>query len=300
MLAGWLFLALVEALSRLTVRRHIALMAVGLTITLLEAGFIDLVIGPMMAVRSAPVASVQAAVAQIPANSVVWTQNRLGVWAYRLPLLGIDRGATPEAMVSNLPRLWAEAPMKKHPLTELVGLRPTTLYFATVLAHALDAGYQVTFHRNGVFVVTGNRTFSVPPPGPANYGSQPESYPWIIPPFTQMTEHSVMQWNTLSLQVFPHVQGMVIPGVPLILGPGRYRVGVVIRDPNRLGSRKPWGYLQVGSLSRPIRGSTSVTWLSLELAKEEGMNLSVTTTGVQAFAIQNLVVERSAIHKRSS
>jgi hypothetical protein len=90
------------------------------------------------------------------------------------------------------------------------------------------------------------------------------------------------------------MSGLVIPGVPLILGPGQYRVGVVIRDSNRLGSRKPWGYLQVGSLSRPIRGSTSVTWLSLKLAKEEGMNLSVTATGVHSFDIQNLVVERLA------
>lgn len=294
MLAGWLFLALIEALSRLTVRRRMALMAVGLTVTLLEAGFIDLVIGPMMAVRSAPVASVQAAVAQIPANSVVWTQNRLGVWAYRLPLLGIDRGVTPEVMVSALPRLWAESPVKKHPMTELLGLRPTTLYFADVVAHALAAGYRVTFHRHGVFVVTGDRRFSVPRAGSVDYGSQPGSSPWIIPPFTQMTEQSVMQWKTLSLKVLPHIPGLVIPSVPLILGPGRYRVGVVIRDPNRVGSRKPWGYLQLGSLSRPIRGSTPVTWLSLTLTKEEGMNLSVTTTGVQSFDIQNLVVERLA------
>jgi hypothetical protein len=193
LLTAWLFLALVEALSRWPARRRVLLLAVADAILIFEAVLVTFVVSTAV-VPQGPVAAARAAVATVPARAIAWTQNRLGPLLYGRPVFGVDRSAGADrALIDALPVLWAEAP---HAPTALVATLPMTPLFGAVMARAERAGYRMTFHQGSAVVPTGQRHFGVPHPATTIAdGYQPRGA-WTEPAWAVRGPGTQVDWAT--------------------------------------------------------------------------------------------------------
>nr|WP_275107401.1 DUF2079 domain-containing protein [Sulfobacillus harzensis] len=221
-LAGWAFLALGEALARFRAQQPRLLFGVAVATVMIEALFVGSVILPELAATNRTLPAVEAAVQHIPRHAVVWTQNRLGPWAYRFRVLGIAREQAPHQFIDPLPLLWREADRGGVRPTAILAERPVTPYMADIIAESLRAGYRVTEHQGGVFVVQGMRHFGASRPSAVGNGWQPRSSVWEIPAWTQQTMLGHVDWPDLAVVVPPHARGVVFPGFPVVLRPGTY------------------------------------------------------------------------------
>ncbi len=292
-LAGWVFLALAEGLSRLGARRKLALFGIGAASLVLEGLFLATAVVPTLKTANSALPAVRRAVRSIPAQTVVWTQNHLGPWAYRFPIVGVDLDQVPGQMIDGLPVLWHEAHPGPLVPTALLAERPVSPYFGLVIADALRSGYRVSFHRGSVFVVSGLRRFSTPRPSPIAGGWQPPSrLRWIIPAWTQAIAVGHVDWQSLSVVVPAHVRGHVFPGLPMVLRPGIYQISAVIKPAPEKGGNQVLGALIANGHTQAITRGTAVVHLKLSLARQQRVIISLTSTGHGSFAIVSFEVRR--------
>jgi hypothetical protein len=289
-LAGWMFLALVEALSRFRNKRPL-LVGIAACTALFETMYFGAILLPQLSIINPALPDVRAAVRTLPAHAVVWTQNRLGVWVYRRRFIGIDREQVPRLYVSPLPRLWQEAGALDGSHTAILGMQPVTPFFADVVARALRAGYRISFHQGPVFVLVGTRHFHVPRPNLNAAAWQPSGPSWVIPAWTQVSEVTRIAWRKEWVIVPQGRQGLVFPGFEMVLEPGRYSLSVDIRDATH-SSGAILGYLKAAGHEVAIRAGTALTTLHLILTRRELVYLSLTTTGRAAFSVLQFHVDR--------
>lgn len=300
-LAGWVFLALIESVVRFRARRQwFVLCAVGFSTLLFEALLLASTIFPLLR-TSAPVGpDIRAALQTIGRQSVVFTQNRVGPLAYKFPLLGIDRAVAPGWFVDTLPVLWREVGHEGAIPTALVAVRPVSPYLANLIAQALQAGYRVSFHRGPVFVVAGDRPFPVSPPEALHAGWQPDTRSWTIPAWTQFTRRGHIDWRRHVVKVSSKEPGVVFPGIWMQLGPGFYQITVMLTEQ---GPRRPSGQI-LGVMSFDAQrvllrsGQRSVT-LKLRTVRPVLSILSLTSRGTASFGVQNFLIQRTQYLKIS-
>ena len=290
MLGGWMFLALVEGLARFRNRR-LWLAGLAISTALFESVFMITTVVPFLTANNSALPAVRAAVRSFPTHAVVWTQNRLGIWTYRYPYVGIDRKEVPHVF-NTLSTLWREAGPVNDAHTAILGMRPVSPFFADVVAAALASGYQISFHRGSVFVVSGSRHFHVPVPSMKEDTWEPASGSWVVPAWTQTLYGAHIDWRTKSVVVRQGYRGVVFAGVPIVLGPGTYRISVRIRD-GVLAARPILGRLIVGGRhSAAIYAGQGYTVLRLTVSRAHLVLVSLTSTGREPFGIQSFSVQR--------
>jgi len=294
-LAGWLFLALVEALARWPQRQKFWVVTVALSTAAFEGLLIALYIAPLFAppfgLASAPRTPARAAARHIPANSAVWTESRLGPVIYRHRVWGVDRGGVPGIMVDSLPTLWQDARTRGLSTTVLFAERPTSPYLASVLTSAMAAGYRLIYHHDGFFLVQGTRHFEVAPP--ASIGFQPRTAEWILPAWTQASPVGQVDWRGAHSVVIArwHHPGTVLGPIVVVLRPGRYQVLLHIAPPSGVPGRV-LGTLSDGRIRQRIHAGERVVTLTVTCHHLTVAQLTVSTTGVARFALEQINVTR--------
>ena len=291
-LGGWLFIALIEALRRFGDHaRNLLIFTVLLSTTLLEGAFLAADIAPELAVHNNVVTSVKSALRHVSKQDVLYTQNHLGLWAYRYPLTGIAMDQAPGHLVDPLPLLWSEASKAKRVPTAVLGRRPVSPYLADIIAQAEGTHYRVSYHHANLFVVTGNHKFSVPKPSGV-WGWEPANATWNIPLWTQLLANGTVNWQAQNVLVAQGKPGPVLSNLPLIFYPGRYRVSVQFTQSRELLKGAILGFLRVGREKTPLVAKTSSTSLFLTIHHRQELSLSLVTTGRYAFAVGNLQIVR--------
>ena len=291
MLGGWMFLALVEGLARFRTRR-LWLAGLAISTALFESVFLITTIVPFLTANNSALPAVRAAVRSFPTHAVVWTQNRLGIWTYRYPYVGIDRKEVPRAFNTPLLVLWREAGHVSGAHTVILGMRPVSPFFADVVATALASGYRISFHQGPVFVVSGSRHFRAPVPSMKEDAWEPASGYWVIPAWTQAFYGARVNWKTKWVMVRKGYRGVVFSGAPIVLGPGTYRISVRIRD-GVLAARPILGRLIVGGRhTAAIYAGQGYTVLRLTVSRAHLVLVSLTSTGREPFGIQSFSVQR--------
>ncbi|POB11028.1 DUF2079 domain-containing protein [Sulfobacillus sp. hq2] len=290
-LAGWLFLALIEALARFKNRRSRLLFGISLTTMILETSFLSVNILPLLSVTHPRTwTATQQANRHLSRNSVIWTQNRLGPWLYRYDLLGVDRQVALGLATGTLPELWHEAG-SNHVTTDIVAAQPTTPYLADVLAHALHSGYHVSFHQGPLFIVSGMRHFRIPPQAPFAAGWQPRTRSWDIPIWTQKILLGHLNWNTQSLQVSQRTRGMIFAPIAVAFTPGLYHIAVTVHSPRPTES-VVLGKIIAGRYTADIMSGMPHDTLTIDVRHHENLAIALWTSGHQNFSLSGLTISQ--------
>ena len=290
LLAGWVFLALVEALSRFRKKRTL-LLGVFTSTVLFESLYLGMFLMPTLAVTNPALPAVRAAVRTLPAHAVVWTQSNLGVWVYRHTYVGIDSEQVPHLYVSPLPVLWREAGPIDGSRTAILGMQPVSPFFADVVQQALRAGYRISFHRGPVFILVGKQHFRVPHPNLNILTWQPSGPSWVIPAWTQLSLDTRIRWQKQWVTVSRGHPSLTFPGIEMVLAPGHYRFSVQVRDEVR-SLKTILGVLEAAGHSVAIRGGSSSATLKLSLTRRELVYLSLSSTGRASFSVLQFDVQR--------
>ena len=237
---GWLYLAAIEGFQRvgssgmLRLARIATAVAVAATVAL-EAIVIKSLIYMFILHSSSQLPYVKAAVAHLPKDAVVYTQNRLGPWAYRRRIVGVAAGMGEHDLTDPLPVLWQEARQSfGGTRTAFLTMRPMRPFLAQTVADAMEHGYRISFHAGRVSLLVGNRTFNPPSPaGPWAWQGRP--FPLIVPAWTQVGDVGTVSWRHLWLAVGPGPRGFLMEPVLLGLHPGRYTAEFVFAPGPRGG-----------------------------------------------------------------
>ncbi len=294
-LSGWVFLALIEALARFHSKRRLFLFGVGLSTGALEVIFLSSAIIPLLNATNYTRPNIENAVRRIPTTDVVWTQNRLGAWAYRFKTLGIDKQGAPGNFVDSLSLLWRESGTSKAIPTVLLAERPVSPYFADVMAHALQAGYHLTFHQGPVFILSGSQRFPIPAPSSIGLGWQPNGRSWVIPAWTQQISRGQVNWREQTVFVPTKSSGIVLPGIDMQLGPGVYQVAVKISQSSLAPTiHRPLGTLVIDHHKALIQAADSGAHVDITLTQPKLLVLTLTSTGSGAFMIKDFYVKQIA------
>lgn len=311
LLAGWLFLALIEALTRWPAWRRRWLLASAVVSAAGTLALVGIVIVPELLMASPPPASVTAALQVVPTTDVLFVQTHVGSLAYRHPVFGQDRTVIPHgALLDGLPALWREAPRVP---TALVITAPTTLYFGTVAADALRAGYHVTQHRPGVVVVTGTQHFAPPVIGGRQSGWQLARPGWTLPAWTRTTQIGHLVWPAGVLAAPRGRAGWLVRPFSTWLPPGRYRLVATVPPGHQpsgswvcyrwVHTATPWPLqgLAVGSpfgwrLSTRIPGPAALRPLTLTVERPNWFACGVWTTGRTTWTLQSVFLKKVVSH----
>ena len=308
LLTAWLMLAFLEALSRWPRGRRRVLVVTGILAGVADLAIVALVVAPLLLVPVPPFGAATAALQTIPTRDVVFTQTHLGSVAYRHPVFGQDRRATPGGpLIDGLPTLWREAPQAP---TALVLATPTTPYLGTVATRALQAGYRVTQHSRGIVVLTGTRHFRVPPMGLRENGWEPASGAWTLPAWTRATAVGHPVWPGGALAAPVGRAGWLVRPFFFYVPSGHWRVTLATTGPVSGGLRcQPWLHSQVPWILRglkagsalfgwrplaPVTRSASDTTLSLALTPGRWYTCGVWSTGHRAWTVRTLTLRRAA------
>ena len=299
LLAGWMFLALVEALARWPrYSGRLAVIVLAAT-SLFELLFVPFLIGPALASPTVPFRPIEEAMASVPIRDVLWTQDHLGVFAYRFPVYGVDRQIVPGHMLDGLPTLWAEVSRRPVQSTALVARRPVSPYFADIVAHALLAGYRITFHAGRVFVVAGRPHFMVSPAANVDSGWEPRAAIWTIPAWTQGSVVGVVNWGQRWLVAPQGHAGVLIRPIPVYLRPGIYRlmVGLIMpstdRHPGEIVGSLWWGQHVVHRTS--IKDGSADVTATITIRRGTWVNIGATSNGVRTFAVSTVTLRRLTV-----
>ena len=302
LLAGWLFLAAIEALTRWPAWRRRWLVASAVLSAAGTLMVLGLVVAPELLMATPSPAAVTAALRAIPSRDVLYVQTHVGARAYRHPVFGQDRRATPRGpLIDGLPTLWREAPTVP---TALVVTAPTSLGFGTVAADALRAGYRVTQHHAGVVVLTGTRHFAPPVLGRRQGGWQPQQPGWRLPAWTRLSQVGHLVWPAGALAAPAHRAGWLVRPFSTWLPAGRYVVSAatpggaptaghwVCRRWDRTGV--PWiltgleeGSLLGWRLGARIAGPQTLRF-PLQLTHPGWIACGVWATGVRAWRLESV------------
>ena len=226
LLAGWLFLAVIEALTRWPAWRRRWLEASAVVSAAGTVLVLGLVVVPELLMATPPPAVVTQTLHRIPLRHVLYVQTHVGALAYQHPVFGQDRRATPRGpLIDGLPTLWREAP---HVPTTLVVTAPTSLGFGTTAAEALRAGYRITQHQAGVIVLTGTAHFTPPVLSLQQGGWQPQQPGWILPAWTRLTQVGHVVWPSGDLVAPRGPSGWLIRPFSTWLPAGRYLLSAAL------------------------------------------------------------------------
>ena len=289
MLTGWLVLAALEGAARLHVGRRAWLTAAFVLTSMAQVAVITAQVVPTFERPLGPALSLEASLARmhLPADTVVWTQNRLGAHLYRYRILGIDLEVVPGTMIDGLPTLWHEAPAGAP--TALVGSVPVSPYFATVLSQAQHAGYRVSFHAGRVFVLRGTRHFAPVNPSPPGLGYEPAARQWTIPAWTQTTGVGRIDWANGLLMAPVGRSGDLLSPLELLLAPGRYQLRAVVHTTSSTATGV-LGALRctvsgAGAVSAPIHAGDGVAIVTVNVRHTAIVTLSVLSYGQGAWGL---------------
>lgn len=290
-LAGWLFTALIEAISRFQIKqRNLWIFAVFSVTLIFEILFFMVYIKPELAKKTQPINEVVAAYRHIPLHDVVYTQNPLGVWAYKYRVMGIAVDQIPGRLVDTLPTLWSEfGPRQKIP-TAIIAQRPVDPFLADIIYESLRNHYHVIYHGRTVFVIQGSSRFIVPPPISDFWGWEPNTKTWKIPLWTQIITHGNINWRTNSVEIPLQPQGTVVSALPIVVFPGKFQVTLSLDAKGQKDS--VLGIFTVGETRKLIElgeNHVSVTILSKIPTL---IPISITTTGQHVFSVFNLIIHR--------
>lgn len=281
MLTGWLVLAALEGAARLHFGQRAWLTAAAVLTGASQVAVIAVLVVPMLSKPLGPAVALERLLARVrlPADTVVWTQNRLGAQLYRYRVLGTDQEPISGTMVDALPTLWREAPVGAG--TALVGSIPVTPYFATVLSEAEHAGYRISFHAGSVFVLRGSRHFVPASPSSVGLGYEPAARQWVIPAWTEATRVGHIDWAA-GLLMAPVGRPGALLSLPLPLSPGRYRVKLLLHSPST--ATGVLGVLRCDvaggpTASAPIRAGSSAVTLTVQVRHTGLATLSVVSNG---------------------
>lgn len=296
LLAGWVFLAVIEALARRPRLHRLWVGAIAAATVAFEAVLVGTYIAPLFVPPPATTATAQMVARQIAPTSIVWTQNRLGPLTYRAAVMGVARDATPGVMLDGLPTLWREGAARGLQQTTLFGERPASPYFAAVIGQALAAGYHVSDHRGGFFLITGTRHFRVQPPAAVANGWQPRAASWTIPAWTQARPVGYVDWQARMPVVVARAQhpGTVVGPVAVVLEPGTYRLTLWVQTRAPAKTPRPLGWLSVGAARAAIRAGTRLVVLHVTLTRSTVASIVVSSTGAARFGVLSLNVAREA------
>ena len=302
MLTGWLVLAALEGatrLARLHVGRRGWLTAAFVLTGVAQVAVITTQVVPTLNKPLGPAVSLEASLARVhlPADTVVWTQNRLGALLYRYRILGTDQEPVAGTMVDALPALWREAPIGAP--TALVGSIPVTPYFATVLSEAESAGYRVSFHAGQVFVLRGTSHFVPANPSAVGLGYQPAARRWVIPAWTQATAVGRINWANGLLMAPVGRSGDLLSPLKLQLAPGRYQLRAVVHTNSStvtgvLGAVR-CTVLGQGAVSTPIQSALAVAGVTVNIRHTTIVTLSVLSYGRGAWGLGVLDITRVSV-----
>ncbi|PSR24919.1 MAG: DUF2079 domain-containing protein [Sulfobacillus thermosulfidooxidans] len=286
-LSGWVFLALIEALLRFKPRRNLVIFATFVSTMFLEVMFISVVIVPLMTIHNNYVAQVKQALSQIPMSNVIYTQNHLGLWAYRYPVVGIATDQAPGRLVDTLPTLWDEASKKKNVPTAIIARSPVRPYLANVIYQAIHNGYHITYHQDHLFILKGIRRFSVPNPSPDAWGWEPMNGSWAVPLWTQNVTQGTINWRKYYVEIPRGKPGSIIENLFFIMYPGYYQITLTTFFSS--ASKESVGCFQVGN-HREMLISSGSSSVKFSVRRVEIMPLSILTNGRYGFDISNIFI----------
>jgi uncharacterized membrane protein len=296
MLSGWLALAAIEALARWPRwSSHLAVIMLAGTVAF-ETAFLGYVVVPQMRLPVAPLAEVRGVFAAISRQDVVWTQSRLGVFAYRFSLLGVDREMAPGVMLDSLQTLWRETG-RADPPTAIVARTPFSPYLADVAAAALTAGYHVTRHIGHLLVIEGTRRFGAPSPAPYFDGWEPAmGTVWTLPAATQATRVGRPLWSSMALMSLAGHPGALVQAFKIVLPAGRYRLWVTWRAAQHgLGPRR-LGYLWCRGLGEthvvPLTASGTYGAVTVRVTRLATLTIGVITLGRVSYVLRAIGLTR--------
>lgn len=310
LLAGWLFLAVIEGLTRWPAWRRRWLLASAVLSAAGTVLVLGLVVTPELLMATPSPAAVTAALQAIPPHDVLYVQTHVGARAYRHPVFGQDRRATPRGpLLDGLPTLWREAPYAP---TALVVTAPTSLGFGTVAADALRAGYRVTQHRAGVVVLTGTRHFAPPVLGLRQGGWQPHRPGWTLPAWTRLTQVGQFVWPSGALRAPRHRAGWLVRPFSTWLPPGHYLLAAALPPGTHPAGRwvcrrwvntgLPWilrgleeGSLLGWRLGGVVAGPSSLRF-PLRLTRPTWLACGVWATGASAWRLQSVSLKELSLH----
>ena len=236
---------------------------------------------------------VEAAVAHVPAHSVVWTESWLGPWAYRFPVMGTDTSVLQGLLLDPLPSLWMEGRAHGDSGTALLVQTPTSNFFADVLAEAYRAGYRTTYRSGDAVVVAGTQHFRVATPFTTPVGQEPLGLPWEIPLWTKTTRLGMVDWKTGALGV-PLRAGRILLPFAIWLKPGRYVLALGVSSPSAARGIDLGRFAVQGAVEgeAPIVGGSSSIQLPVDIMRPTALRVVVTSTGRLPFAVYDLTVSR--------
>ncbi|WP_242939525.1 DUF2079 domain-containing protein [Sulfobacillus thermosulfidooxidans] len=292
-LSGWVFLSLIEALRRLGQRRNLFLFSMLTTTMLLQSVFLVRIILPEVVVQHDIPNQVTAALHRIPTNDVLYTQNHLGVWAYRYPIMGVANNMAPGQFVDALPVLWNEA-HKSHSIpTAIIAQRPVSPYLADIIFESQSKGYHVTYHRGNFLVLQGTHRFPVPRPSPDTRGWEPVSHSWAIPLWTQSVALGHINWKTERVMILRGNAGNILPHLHLLFYPGQYHL-TLEAFANHGFNHRIVGTFKVGIDQTTITSSTSTVIVTVHHI--EVLPVMLDSTGRYVFQVSNIIVHYRAFH----
>ncbi len=222
-LSGWVYLALIEGITRVKEIYRPWWLASAAGLSLLQEGLmVGGVIIPLMTMHSGQLPFVRQAARTLPNNSVIYTQNRVGPQIAQHIVWGAEVNGIRSVAVDPLPLLWKEGydDFGNHH-TEILSLDPSPPYISELVGMALKHGFKVTFHAGRVYVVSGDVTFQVPPPG-VGWGRQSSRLPQVFPAWTERVNQGVISWGHLWLESRVGESGWILGGPRLRLDPGQY------------------------------------------------------------------------------
>ncbi|WP_139061549.1 DUF2079 domain-containing protein [Sulfobacillus thermosulfidooxidans] len=293
-LSGWVFLALIEALLRFKARRSLFIFGTFLSTMILESIFMVIVIVPEITVNNNYVAQVKKAISHIPMTDVIYTQNHLGLWAYRYPVVGIATDQAPGRLLDTLPTLWKEAnPKAKNVPTAIIARSPVRPYLADVIYNAVRNGYRITYYQDHLFILNGSRRFSVPKPSPDVWGWEPTGRSWVVPLWTQGVITGGINWRNYDVEIPQGKPGPIIENLWLILYPGQYKITL---NCSAISSTKKErvGVLQIGKARIPITSVSTSMYLNIRHVKI--VSVSILTNGHYEFEVRKLVIYYRSFH----
>jgi uncharacterized membrane protein len=286
-LGGWMFLALIEALSRWPRRLRLLLEAIATSCLLFELAFVSVHTIPVLRTSTEPYAQAIRLAREVPLTSVVLASHDLGPLVYRARLLGVPTVQVPGVVVDTLPVLWREGRAIHVTRTTLFGKLPVSPYFGAVIGEALRAGYALRAHDGAFFLVEGTRQFS---PSPMFfYGYQPASSQWSLPAWTQEDRTAYVNWSRLLVEVGPHHPGEILGPRPIILAPGTYQI-ILTLVPDRRAASDPVGTFSAGTRQVLFSASSRRVSVRVTARQYEVLPLSVRSAGTGGFAIGSIAV----------
>lgn len=223
--AGWLYLAVVEAVARFRpIFRRRAVLGLVLVSLAIEAVVAPTLTAHTMALGPAPIGAVQEAVRAIPRGSVVYTTSALGPQVAGRRVFGTDSLASAHVMLDPLSVVWRVGEQDSLKTTALLAEVPVNPYFGYLMARALASGYRVLKAHDGVVLLVGRVHFTVSNPQETTVGLEPLGTTWSEPWWSQSPNVTDVQWTGDALRLAGRDRRQLAATLSLWMPAGTYNL----------------------------------------------------------------------------